>query len=74
MNDAFEKLKNQVVNAAILIHSDFLKDFEIYTYASGVGIGAILTHSRGGFDHPVAYAKKQLNVSERNIHQVKGEF
>lgn len=65
--DAFEQLKKRLVEAPILIHPDFHKIFTLYTDASMVGIGAILTQlGEDGKEHVIAYASRTLNSAERN--------
>lgn len=49
--DAFTKLKDSLTHAPVLVLPNFDKTFEIECYASGTGIGAVLT--QGG--KPVAY-------------------
>lgn len=72
--EAFERLKEQLVKAPVLVYPDFKKDFAIYTDASGVGIGAVLTQMVNVKIHPVAYGSRQLNVSERNYSTSEREM
>ncbi|CAF0961319.1 unnamed protein product [Brachionus calyciflorus] len=63
-DEAFKLLKEQLVKAPILIYPNFKNGFSIYTDASGLGIGAVLTQVVDRKIHPVAYASRQLNASE----------
>ncbi len=56
-----------LTTAPTLAHSDFQKDFHLYTDASGVGLGAALMQldSRNRLQ-PLAYASRTLNQAEQN--------
>lgn len=60
--------------APVLIYPNFKEDFSIYTDASNVGIGAVLTQVVENRVHPVAYASRQLNSSERNYSTSEREM
>lgn len=53
---AFEQLKSILTSSPTLALPDFSKDFIVETYASFVGLGAVLMH--GG--HPIAFISKVL--------------
>lgn len=72
--EAFQKLKSQLISAPILIYPDFKNDFEIYTDASGVGIGAVLVQTVRDVMYPVAFASRQLNAHERNYSTSEREM
>ena len=58
---AFEKLKEKVVSAYVLMYPSFVLE----TDASGVGIGAVLSQPQeDGKLHPVAYASRSLTPGE----------
>lgn len=65
-NNAFQKLKQCLISAPVLTCPDFSKPFEVHTDASNFGIGAMLTQSINGKEHPIAYMSKSLSAAERN--------
>ena len=54
--DAFEALKQAIIQASVLKLPDFASDFVIETNASNVGIRAVLTQH----GHPITYFSKKL--------------
>lgn len=65
--NAFDRLKQMLIQAPILTYPDFNKPFIIYTDASGIGLGAVL--SQKGEDkkeYVIAYASRSLNPAEKN--------
>ena len=64
--DAFQYLKNSLINPPILRYPDFDKEFCITTDASGTACGAVLTQKYGGLDMPIAYASRPFTQGERN--------
>src|SRR3569832_1264587 len=65
--NAFEKLKQTLVDAPILRYPDFTKPFIVQTDASYLGIGAVLSQlDEEGRDHPIAYASRSLRPAEKN--------
>jgi len=73
-DEAFKKLKEQLVNAPILIYPDFERPFEIFSDASGVAIGAVLVQRRNEVIHPLAFASRQLSATERNYSTSEREM
>lgn len=64
---AFEKLKGCLTSAPILAYPNFEKPFVVYTDASTVAVGAILSQKdTEGKERVIAYASRSLNVHERN--------
>lgn len=64
---AFEILKEKLTTAPILIYPDFTKPFVLYTDASYLGLGAILSQKDDeGNEHVVAYASRSLVGAEYN--------
>ena len=59
---AFENLKNAIVNAPVLKHPDLAKPFKVVCDASNYASGAILIQE----DHPCAFASKKFLPAECN--------
>ena len=72
--EAFQKLKNCLVNTPILVYPDLTKPFILDTDASGVGIGAVLSQLQGGKERVVAYYSRVLTKSERNYCVTRREL
>lgn len=70
---AFDTLKEKLINPPILDNRDFSKDncFTLHTDASGYAIGAVLSNKNG---KPVAYASKALNKAEINYATIEKEL
>nr|KAJ0197005.1 hypothetical protein LSAT_V11C700374070 [Lactuca sativa] len=60
--EAFEKLKKNLCEAPILSLSYRVEDFVVYSDASGVGLGCVLTQR----EKVIAYASRQLKEHEKN--------
>jgi len=60
--DAFAKLKFAITHALVLALPNFSQPFILETYASGIGIGAILSQQQ----HPIAYFSKKLSSRMQN--------
>ncbi|KAE8665117.1 cytochrome P450 78A7-like [Hibiscus syriacus] len=65
--DAFEKLKEAMVNEPVLVLPDYTKPFVVYTDASDVAIGGVLMQE----GYPIAYESRKLNETERrySVHE-----
>ena len=64
---AFEYLKERLISSPILGYPDFEKPFFLYTDASGIGLGAVLSQlDENGKEYVVAYASRSLNKTEQN--------
>ncbi|KAL4340238.1 hypothetical protein GQ457_08G028370 [Hibiscus cannabinus] len=59
---AFEKLKEALINAPVLTQPVLGKEFVVYSDASYVGLGCVLMQE----GRVVAYASRQLKVHEKN--------
>ncbi|KAA0059477.1 hypothetical protein IC582_002782 [Cucumis melo] len=58
---SFDRLKSAMMSLPVLALSDFTKQFEIETDASGYGIGAVLVQDR----RPIAYYSHTLAMRDR---------
>ena len=64
---AFQTLKQLLMEAPILAYPDFTRDFLLETDASGAGLGAVLTQRQDDNQiRPVAYASHTLQPYEKN--------
>ena len=65
--DAFESLKEQLISSPILGFPNTDKDYVLYTDASDVGIGAVLTQGDdNGTEKVISFASKAFSSSEKN--------
>lgn len=71
---AFEKIKELITCAPILVSPDFGKPFFIQTDASAVGVGAVLFQEQGGLEHPIAYASRALTSAEQKYGATEREL
>ena len=66
---AFDRFKELLITAPILVYPRFGPDveFTLETDASSIGLGAVLSQiQQDGQLHPIAYAFRALDSSERN--------
>ena len=67
---AFEELKNAMVQAPVLGMPNFEKEFTVETDACGNGIGAVLQQD----GHPLAYLSKSLSPKHQVLSTYEKEF
>ncbi|GFX33474.1 integrase catalytic domain-containing protein [Trichonephila clavipes] len=60
--DSFDKIKRELTEAPVLKLPNFTEQFNLFTDASGVGIGTVLNQNH----RPIAFASRTLNKAERN--------
>ncbi|GFX40404.1 retrovirus-related Pol polyprotein from transposon 17.6 [Trichonephila clavipes] len=60
--DSFDKIKRALTEAPVLQLPNFTEQFNLFTDASGVEIGAVLNQNH----RPIAFAPRTLNKAERN--------
>jgi hypothetical protein len=71
---AFEDLKAKLCSAPILIRPDFSRPFFLYTDASQLGLGAILSQlDDDNKEHVICYASHGLHSAEENYDTTKLE-
>src|SRR3989440_12749140 len=63
---AFDQLRQMLVQALVLSYPDFTKLFTIYTDASGIGLGAVLSQEQDRKERVISYASRSLNNTEKN--------
>ena len=72
--EAFDTLKNRLIEAPILAYPRHEGRFVLDTDASGMGIGAVLSQVQGEQERVIAYASRGLSKSERNYSVTKREL
>ena len=71
---AFNKLKEILLSAPIMMNPDFSRPFILQTDASEVGVGAILSQTdTEGYDHPVAYFSRKMLPREQKYATIEKE-
>ncbi|GFS49658.1 retrovirus-related Pol polyprotein from transposon 17.6 [Trichonephila clavipes] len=60
--DSFDKIKRALTEEPVLQLPNFTEQFNLFTDASGVGIGAVLNQNH----RPIAFTSRTLNKAERN--------
>ncbi|XP_078233603.1 uncharacterized protein LOC144583544 [Pogona vitticeps] len=72
--EAFQRLKEALINYPVLRAPDFDWEFIIYTDASNSGVGAVLCQEdENGDQHPVSYLSRKLQKGERHLATVEKE-
>ncbi|XP_078241957.1 uncharacterized protein LOC144586866 [Pogona vitticeps] len=72
--EAFQRLKEALINYPVLRAPDFDREFIIYTDASNSGVGAVLCQEdENGDQHPVSYLSRKLQKGERHLATVEKE-
>lgn len=70
---AFLELKSRLVQAPVLACPNFEHCFEVHTDASSFGVGAMLSQTIDGIEHPIAYMSRSLTKQERNYSTTERE-
>ena len=64
---AFESIKEQLISSPILGFPDRDRDYSVYTDASDVGVGAVLTQTDdSGTERVISFASKAFSGAEKN--------
>ena len=72
--NAFDKLKGLCSQAPILAYANYRKPFQVYTDASEIGLGAVISQIQEGNEPVIAFASRTLNKAERQYNAHKLEF
>ena len=72
-DDAFLRLRAEIVEATQLAHYDASKKLTLATDASQFGIGVVLSIDDNGKERPVAHASKTLTKSQKAYSQIEKE-
>lgn len=72
--EAFDKLKVELLTNVTLSFADFSKDFVIETDACKTGLGAILYQIHEGKKRPIAFASRKTSLSEQGYSTHRLEF
>ncbi|CAG7830234.1 unnamed protein product [Allacma fusca] len=71
---AFEDLKTRLASASILSHfNEDAESIQLYTDASGIGLGAMLTITVNKEEKLVSFYSRNLNKAEANYHTTEQE-
>lgn len=68
--EAFQTLKNKLVDAQVLSLPDFSKSFVVETDACDTGVGAVLQQE----GHPIAFMSKPLSPKFRGLSTYEKEY
>ncbi|XP_078238458.1 uncharacterized protein LOC144584971 [Pogona vitticeps] len=72
--EAFQRLKQALINYPVLRAPDFDREFIIYADASNSGVGTVLCQEgENGDQHPVSYLSRKLQKGERHLATVEKE-
>ena len=71
--DAFDHLRTCLITRPILAYPNFKLPFIVFTDASNVGLGAVLSQIQNGKEKVIAYASRHLNQAEKNYATIEKE-
>lgn len=72
--DAFQKLKNKLLEPPILQYRNFEEEFIITVDASNFACGAVLSQNINGRDLPIAYISRTFEKGEKNKPIIEKEL
>lgn len=69
--DAFDRLKNVLVQAPVLAHANPELPYFIHTDASGFAVSAVLSQDQGNGRQPIAYWSRKMNDAQKKypVHE-----
>ncbi|XP_075732178.1 uncharacterized protein K02A2.6 isoform X2 [Rhipicephalus microplus] len=70
---AFEKAKDSLMQAQVLVQFDPLKELKLECDASPYGVGAALFHTSNGMPKPIGFRSRTLTAAEKNYSQLERE-
>ena len=74
MQQSFDTLKQKMVTAPILIFPYWSKEFNVHVDASSIALGVVLAQpGAGDIDHPIAFASRNISISEINYTTTERE-
>lgn len=71
--ESFTQLKRALTSHPVLVAPNFKKYFIVHTDASEVGLGAVLSQTQVGEEHPVLYISRKLAKYEKNYSTLEKE-
>ena len=72
-DEAFRGLKAHLTQSPVAAYPDFSLPFTLYTDASNLGLGAVLSQKQDGKERMIACASRTLSPSEKNYSTTKKE-
>lgn len=73
-DDCFQKIKNALISADVLIQFDPDKEIILTCDSSSYGVSAVLSHRLdNGLERPIGFASRVLNNSEKGYSQIDKE-
>ena len=73
-NKAFEKAKANLVSSSVLVHYNPSLPLKLAADTLAYGVGAVVSQVMpNGEEHPIAFASRTLQPSERNYAQIEKE-
>ena len=70
---SFNKIKQALLSAPVLIRPDFSKEFQLHCDSSDYAIGAVLTREVDGLQHTIIFINRLLTSSERKYTTTEKE-
>ena len=71
--EAFDSLKKALVTPPILAYPDMTKSFRLFTDASSMAVGALLTQVQDGEEKAIQYLSHQLNPAQQRYATIEKE-
>ena len=72
---SFQKIKKHLTTTPIMAYPNFKQPFLLYTDASYIGLGAILSQEDDqGKEKVISYLSRSLSIHEKNYSAIKIEY